>query len=547
MARQRKIKSETANDVMDLADSDGNDNDDDNNNKEQPIVVDPVTSSNVVLTGALYGSDDSNNNDDIDDDDEIVREIPVFLSPELGQQIQLIQYPLQQRANYSPAAPEAVRVKPRHCMVEMDLPTPSNIQFNGMYHMPSRTFSSQTVPVSTHMALGKMMMGAGANDNDPKQLGLHLVPLSRMTQMRPSFSHVDEAAASATATTEEELKRQQQSSAGGVDPVTGRKSISFQKKESERQELARKSSYSYKKACEDAEGWHSLEVYDEASLQAQLVMSKVACPVEHQSRNLLDAGTLEKESNAASSTGSRSNIPGNTLNATYLNTLNYLPPREDFGGEPAIKPYVSPTGGDDGDDDDEQGKLTWIVTKLVQLMRQGRPIPFSLLRAEFTSTQVSDSTLFVALGSCAVIVRGNWCLNSKLLSYSPAMTQARTFLLCLFQSMRVVHRERLMRVFDAGNTGDNKKKHPDQEIIIADDDKVTAEVIEFLLEQVGEKRKEGWVLKVDDDVKFSETNPQTAVVHLQYWANQIELFRPMLQRYRAYYNTNDDEIMGESY
>jgi len=96
----------------------------------------------------------------------------------------------------------------------------------------------------------------------------------------------------------------------------------------------------------------------------------------------------------------------------------------------------------------------------------------------------------------------------------------------------------------------------DRKTSSADDDedgdgnKVAPEVIDMLLEQLGQKsRSEGWVLKVDGDVKFAETHPQTTMVHLQYWAKQIELFRPMIQRYRADYNYNDGDNneMDESY
>lgn len=477
---------------------------------------DVVTSGNI---GEQQTGSDGN------DDDEIVREIPVFLSPALSNQIQLVQFPLQQsKAQIYPDGPGAVRVKPRHCMMEIDFATPGNIQYNGLYHIPSRTFSSQTIPVSTHMALGKMMEVKGANGN--KTMGLHLVPLSKMTQMRPSFSHIDAAAEASAATTDDELKQQQESNKNPSE----RKSITFRKKESERQELARKSSYGYKKASEDAEGWHSLEVYDQASLQANLVMDKVECPEEYQTNNLLDVDGLEKSNLASDSSNKK--IQGTTLNAAYLNTLNYLPPREDTAEQSMEKLDLSKDNGNTAGDEDN---LSLLVAKLVKLMRLGMPIPYSLLRAEFPMPSakgggISDTTLCVALGSCAVLVRGNWCLNSKLLSYPRAMTQARTFLLCLFQSMRVVHRERLMKVFDDNGMIKTSPEDDDDE---KHKDRVTAEVIEMLLEQLGEKTSEGWVLKVADDLRFTEEHPQTTLVHLQYWAKQIELFRPMFEKYRS--------------
>lgn len=496
MVKHPKIKTEKKNDDDDIVAMDVGSAENDN-----AMVVDEVPSSGNV--GMQTGSEKDEN-----DDDEIIQEIPVFLSPALSDQIQLIQYPLHQ--NKHPTEPEAVRVKPRHCMIEIDLQTPDNIQSNGLYHMPNRTLVSQTIPVSTHMALGKMVAHP-----ETGEIGLHLVPLSRMTQMRPSFSHIDQAAMSSQATTEAELRQREQ-----TEQSAGRKSITFRKKESERQELARKSSYGYKKSSEEAEGWHSLEVYDQASLQANLVMEKVTCPLEHQNRNLLDVATLEKEGRSSMN----QKIPGTTLNAAYLNTLNYLPPRDDFG-------TTSVGGMDNAKSANDQADLSQIVKKLVRLMRLGRPIPFSLLRAEFpkpSSGGISDTTLFVALGSCAVFVRGNWCLNSKLLSYSPAIAQARTFMMCVFQSMRVVHRERLTRVF----VEDAFKQKTGPEDDEYDGEIVTPEVIDMLLEQLGEKTREGWVLKVADDVTFAEKHPQTTLVHLEYWAKQIDLFQSKLEMYR---------------
>ena len=461
------------------------------------VFCDPEPIRSTFIKGDRNGinieeEENYDDDDDDDDNDEIIREIPVFLSPELSKQIQLVQYPLQKNRHSS--QPTAARIKPRHCMMELDFDTPSNIQMNGLYAMPSRTYTSHTIPVSTHMALGRMLVTGGENDEQPPTLGFHLIPLSRITQMRPSFSHVDEAVASATATTDEELKRQSQIQA---DASTGRKSISFQKRESERQTLARKSSYDYKKVSEESEGWDSLEVYDEETLQAKLVMDRVECPRVHQHRNLFDPKILEKES-CSDTTKTVDSKKGRTaaMNLKYINTLNYLPPREDFdkfdgGNDKAIEKNPS-SGTISSNNEHEPNKLTKsVVTKLVRLMHLGIPIPFSLLRVQFSTDEVSDESLFVALGSCAVLVRGNFCLNSKLLSYPPAMTQARTFLLLLFHSIRIVHQTRVLNVFGPYETSHPNDKNTD------DADKVTPEIIKFLLEQVGKKTIEGWVLKVE--------------------------------------------------
>jgi len=50
-------------------------------------------------------------------EDEVVREIVVFLSPELAQQIYLVQYPLQ---HDDVTTPVSARIKPRHGMLQED-------------------------------------------------------------------------------------------------------------------------------------------------------------------------------------------------------------------------------------------------------------------------------------------------------------------------------------------------------------------------------------------------------------------------------------------
>lgn len=468
------------------------------------------------------------------DDDEIVAEIPVFLSKKLSKQIHLIQYPLQK--NPHPSQPIGVRVKPRHCMMELDFDTPCNIQMNGLYEMASRTYTSQTIPVGTHMALGKLVAysernSENNNDNNnsnnnrmESKLAMHLVPLSRITQMRPSFSHIDEAMAETSAKTDDELKSQSNKLA--VD--ASRKMISIKKRESERQASARKSSYGYKMASEDDEQWESLKICDEESLQAKQLIENIECPTADQSRNLFDLRELEKRSSSVSTNASTSKSGQTALNVNYLKTLNYLPPQDTLTvkkGSKLDESIATATSFGSGID----VLLARIVSKLVRLMRQGRPIPFSLLRDQFPTDEVKDNLLFIALGYCAVMVRGNFCLNSKLLSYPPAMAQARTFLLFMFHSMRTVYRERLSYVFGHDDTCD----HDD------DGDKVTPEIVEFLLEQLGKKTDDGWVLNVEDDEQYIENYSQSAFAHFQHWVKQSELFEPMISKYRNNGKGND--------
>jgi hypothetical protein len=430
------------------------------------IKAEPKANHHVVLDETVAADLTRSVDDDVDDE-EVVREIDVYLSPELANQIYLMQFPLtQQKMGFLDAA----RVRPQHCMVELDHKTPDDADTFGQYHMPARTYNSHTVPVLTHMALGKLVDQEGAK-------GLHLVPLSRIAQMRPSFAHVDDATSNATSTTDEEIKRQQ-----AEEVKLERKPLAFQKKETERAVLARKSSYAYKAASEEAEIWQPLDVHGQGSMASLETLQKVVC--SHPNKKLL----VDPGKNALQGKDS--------LNKTYVRSLNYLP--------------LASRGEDETS---EKMDLTSVVTKLVGLMLQGWPIPYSLLRKQFQEP-VTDQTLFAGLASCAFLVRGNFILQSRFLPMPPAVTQARTFILFLLQTLEVVHRTRLEYVYEG-------------------DDDVNSEVILMLLNDVGKKTKQGWTMKIEDGVEFVAKYPEAILEHLKFWGNQVRRFSPLLERYRA--------------
>jgi DNA-directed RNA polymerase-3 subunit RPC5 len=378
----------------------------------------------------------------------------------------LMQFPLQQEAF---ASPDGARVRPQHCMVELDYRTPRDGSgAYGAYQMSTRSYNSHTIPVSTHMAVGKMI-------NKPGAKGLHLVPLQRISQMRPSFAHVDEATTSASATTTDDDLMQAEADASKLE----RKPLTFQKKESERAVLARKSTYAFKKMSEESELWHNLNVHDKHSAEAGAVTEKVICP------NTEEIVMAEMDKNK----------PGKTIAAQYVGTLNYLLPS-----------HISQAK----DEDVEQ--VSGVVAKLVRLMQEGWPIPYLVLKSQFPPF-VSDGTLLQALGSCAFLVRGNFVLHSKLLPVKPSIAHARTFILFLFQTIEVVHRSRLEHVY-------------------AGDAQVNPETLIMLLEQVGRKTTGGWKLRVDDDPSFAEKHQETLLMHLNYWTSQLRRYQPLLDLYR---------------
>ena len=386
-----------------------------------------------------------------DSDDEIVREIDVYLSPTMASQLYMMQFPLQHR---EVGLPDAARIKPAHGMLELDQVIPHNTGRDGAFALEHLTHTSHTIPVSTHMALGKMTQDGS----------LHLVPLSHIVQMRPSFAHFDELHDPEEPEQEEDKME--------------KKPVLFQKKETERAALARKSSFAYKKASEESESWRMLNVCGPQTVQYQQANASLVC----QSPNTPLVSPIILSNDSQQDTSS-----------AFVHSLNYLPATvEDVDQIP-----------------ESSTELTHVCAQLTTLLQRGWPAPYSVLRDQFP---VDDQDLLVALSSCAVLVRGNFVLQSRLLPLAPALQQARTFILLLLQTLGYVQRVRLEHVY-------------------RDDETVTPAVIQMLLEQVARKGLNGWLPKLDDNPEFCAMFPEQTQLHLQYWERQALRFSDQIKLY----------------
>jgi len=531
--------------------------DDDDENPQSPVPYSPPSMMTFDVDDDDDDDDDTddepqeivasmnNYNDNNEDDDNIiVREIDVFLSPELFNKLHLIQFPLQREPfsssrstrmthnNQSDQQPQVARIKPQHCMVELEYTTTTDghQDYHGQFALSKRTFTSQTIPVSTHMALGKMVGsksslsgrgGGGSGGDGMVAPGLHLVPLQRITQMRPSFHHVNEATMHLSSNSGDEMDTTAGSSSA-QDNAASRRPLPFQKKESERAALARKSSYAYKKMSEDSEGWITLEVYGEDSIEAEEIMEQVHCTAPFNPLLLPATGTGQIDTSSMGHVASNPDVtlqsqhsqqpqqqqeasggPPSSL-SPYVQSLNYLP-QTDFGSS-KTSAWTDESGA-------TQDLVMTTVTKMVELMHQGWPMPYSVLRAQFDRQMYTDEILLQALSSCAFLVRGNFILQSRLLPLPTAVGQARTFLLLMLQSVGVVHRPRLEYTYQG-------------------DDQVTPEVLLMLLEQVATRTTSGWKPKIDDDLVFESNFPDAVSVHLAFWKKQVRRFSGMVERYR---------------
>jgi DNA-directed RNA polymerase-3 subunit RPC5 len=414
----------------------------------------------------------------MDEDDEVIREIDVFCSPALTSQLHLIQFPLQHKPV---PLPEQARIRTKHgLMLELDQSLPANIGRDGDYFLQKRTHVSQTIPVSTHLALAKMIQSKDDKD------ALYLVPLEHILQMRPSFNHVDKSVSTDAAVDAEDDDQDAEPDA------KERKPLMFQKKESERATIARQSSYAYKIACEESEEWQVLEVYGRDSAEYQQAYEQVLQGRKDGSRvPSLSSGEAE----------------------SYIESLNYLPASSHGEDEMDLTSSPEqPTSKSTTEPPSQSQLMTRLVHKLTTLLHRGWPMPYSILSPQFLGT--NDSDLLMALAHCAVLVRGNFVLQSRFLPLEkPKVRQARTFILYLLHSFGYVQRTRLDQVYK--------------------DTKVTPEWIEVLLQQVGKKSLNGWVLKLEDNHAFCEAYPEHARLHQQYWERQSIHFSESIKKYLA--------------
>jgi hypothetical protein len=197
----------------------------------------------------------------------------------------------------------------------------------------------------------------------------------------------------------------------------------------------------------------------------------------------------------------------------YVQSLNYLPQSY---ADSKVELVLDETGT-------PPDLVVTTVTKMVELMHQGWPMPFSILRAQFDRNIYSDDVLLQALSSCAYFLRGNFILQSRLLPLPLAVGLARTFILLMLQSVGVVHRARLEYAYEG-------------------DDQVTPEVLLMLLQQVATLTSEGWRAKVEDDVNFEINFPQAAPIHLAFWKKQVRRFSGMVERYRLVPRSGDPPL-----
>mmetsp|Transcript_25641 Transcript_25641/g.74188 ORF Transcript_25641/g.74188 Transcript_25641/m.74188 type:complete len:523 (-) Transcript_25641:1300-2868(-) len=468
------------------------------------------------------------------DDDPIIREIDVYISPELASTAALVQYPLRPSSFIvggkpnTQFHPSAARTKPRHSMLELDyaVPAPSgHYSYHDVEELDgTRTFASTAVSVSTHMALGKL------DDTGDR---VDLIPLHTVLQMRPTFSHIDavdpQQVAAAEQKAAEAQAAQQQQAAAGTKPLL------FKRKESDRAVTQRRQSFAHLKSEQDAEEWIVLQVADgggtglnddddeyEYDPQKDAVLDKVTC--KHRSHIIRLAKTA---------------VGGNV---GYVNSLNYLPVTEDLtgtsdacggGGTAAGTNFTNIIITPENVDQYKSDLTTRIATLLTS--SGGIPVPYPVFRSQYVGQdldpvtgrvahvpdgRLTEEMLIDCLSATAALVRGNFVLKSSLCGLSPQVVEARDVVLIILNKNGRIRRQSLLKALTESAEGE-----------AMDAAVITEHLINQLLEPIATRGQNAMALRVPDDETFAARFHTQAEQHEAYWEKREEALAHYVSAY----------------
>lgn len=484
----------------------------------EPAVNVIMLSSGRLLTtkikseanGMESGDEDSDgirdsqrvHDDDVDDErDEVVKEIDVYISPNIMEELYVIQFPLTPTMSTPPTRsaalhhnnavlPTTARIRPHLSMVELDFDLPSKSigseyrpQIPNGLNISRRTFVSNTISNKTHMALGVMSDDGRA---------IHLTPIvNDIVQMRPIFKHVDALYKDVDGAEDEDYRGEGTVGIGDdegdgnsrivsdVLDVTSSSSIDqpllLQKKETDRAASIRKLSYAFKRATEEMEPWQNLTVYRPESNASKAIRRKAMC-----NQTLVRHCCVMND-------------------GQYIQTLNYLP--HEIQTEESTEMYRSLANN--------SSTIENLAATLATLLQKGVCTPFMLLENRFPSVTKED--LLRALSGCAVLVRGNFLIKSSLCALPPMAQRVRDAILILMNKYAFVKRERMVGFG------------------------VSSHILNDILERFAVCKRNGcgWEMKFEDDCEFCDLYPGFAGLQRAYWIKREDEVRYLINLYEA--------------
>ncbi|XP_033336227.1 RNA polymerase III subunit E [Megalopta genalis] len=437
----------------------------------------------------------SNTNTMESENDPVVNEIPVFLSKTLADKLFIFQYPLRPaKDGYDNATLLKSSIKPQNqeVLMEVEIDTHSvnydqskseQIALNADgdakgdqdegerafdSHLMDKTVlqSSRAIPNCCNYAVGVFQDGE-----------LHLTPLRGMVQMRPQFNYLDksdkrvrEEAKNIGEEAEEEEEGPKQ-----VNVTFARQKPEFMKKMQEQ----------------------SFQHYTQKSLEERWIHTKYSPANSNQA----ELTRLEMFCSATDETV-------NTLNLSKPQYLELLAPRV------KEEPYSRTS--------DNTTSLSYIRTlplldQIRILLKDAKVISFVQLRSILSPDQETASILKY-LQQVAVLVQGNWVVNSELLYpkdtisshngiSADLMCRARDYILLSFTEHEVLDRKTISSIV---------KLPPD-------------EINEIFENLASHEPKNGWRLIIPPTKDFTERYPEIAQRQEMFWEAKRKHLREAME------------------
>jgi len=125
---------------------------------------------------------------------------------------------------------------------------------------------------------------------------------------------------------------------------------------------------------------------------------------------------------------------------------------------------------------------------------------------------VDDHDLIQCLASCALLVRGNFYLQSRLLNWGAAHAEARTFMLYVLHTHGTLQRKGIEAVYEGSGV-------------------VTSDWIAIILQQIALRCRNGYTPRLADNLQFLQDYMEPTQIHNQYWERKSEKFKDKLTIY----------------
>ncbi|XP_012271534.1 DNA-directed RNA polymerase III subunit RPC5 [Orussus abietinus] len=420
-----------------------------------------------------------------DDGDPVVKEIPVLLSKTLADKLFIFQYPVRPvRDGYDNATflKSAIKLENQEVCLELSLDTRSvnydrskgeqitlNVDggsrsdregeepmFDSQFMDKISLHSSRAIPDCSNYAVGVFQ------DDE-----FHVTPLKGIIQLRPQFTYLDKSDKRA----KEEAKIMGEETVDEEDNVT-QVNVTFARQKPEFLKKMREQSFQHHAKKSSEEPWIQTNYISASSPQAELTRLEMFSASTDESVNGL-----------------------NLKSQQYLGLL--APPMKEEQYSKANIPYHGTSLS--------YIRMLPLLDQVRILMKDAKVMSFTQLRSLLSPDQETSSILKY-LQQVAVLVQGNWVVNSELIYQkdtisshsgipSELMCRARDYVLLSFTENEYIDRRAISSII-----------------------KLPAEEIREIFTNLAKHQpKKGWQLILPSSKEFSERYPEIAQRQEMFW------------------------------